>query len=58
MHYHQCPECGTVWKHGDDSYGSSDAHECPNCGEHEYVSIWGLSKEKKAGAIEHPAPKK
>lgn len=31
-HSHRCPACGTVWSHGDDSFGNVAAHRCPRCG--------------------------
>ena len=38
MHKHQCPECGTTWKHPDAMVYCADArqfdegHTCPHCG--------------------------
>ena len=31
-HSHRCVACGTVFAHGDDSYGNAEAHKCPKCG--------------------------
>jgi predicted nucleic acid-binding Zn ribbon protein len=31
-HYHECPECGTTWKHTpEDIVDAEKAHTCPNC---------------------------
>lgn len=30
MHYHKCPDCGCVWRHGSECWGREDLHICPN----------------------------
>lgn len=37
LHKHECPNCGTTWKHSNDLPGASSeqfwqAHSCPSCG--------------------------
>jgi hypothetical protein len=32
LHAHRCPACGTVWQHGQSSFGDAGAHSCPACG--------------------------
>lgn len=32
LHSHRCPFDGTVWTHGDGSFGNRAAHACPKCG--------------------------
>lgn len=31
QHSHRCGDCGFVWSHGPEAFGSRSAHTCPNC---------------------------
>jgi predicted nucleic acid-binding Zn-ribbon protein len=36
MHQHKCSRCATMWEHGEEWDNSIPAHECPQCGAHQF----------------------
>lgn len=35
-HDHECPNCGTVWSHSENSLNNKELHSCPKCGREEF----------------------
>lgn len=47
-HRHKCPNnnCGLVWMHSDDCFGSESDHRCMKCGTFQWAKYFGSCKAK------------